>query len=205
MKNFSEMKFKKPNLKKIESDFDKIAHNILPRAGVMLCGKNETKDKYTKMMRYEILGKKGLIPDQGEKLICKVNDWRMEAGGINLTNGLTGVVLNKPDVSSFDGKSFRVDFLPDLSPVPFIDVPVDYEFFIADYNKRRDMKNFNYCNGEAFEFGYVQTVHTAQGSQWKTGVYFEEFMPSHNNQLHYTALSRFSNKCIYVKKNRKYR
>ena len=36
------------------------------------------------------------------------------------------------------------------------------------------------------------------------GVYFEEFLPSNSNKLHYTALSRFSNKCIYVKPNRKY-
>ena len=66
------------------------------------------------------------------------------------------------------------------------------------------MKAFNYIYGEAFEYGYCQTVYTAQGSQWNCGVYFEEYMPSNNNQLHYTALSRFRSKCIYVKKNRKY-
>ena len=69
-------------------------------------------------------------------------------------------------------------------------------------NKPDNTKNRAW-NGEAFEFGYVQTVHLAQGSQWKNGIYFEEFLPSNNNQLHYTALSRFSNKCIYVKRNRR--
>lgn len=189
-----------------EKEFDGIAHAILPRAGVMLCGRNETRDKYTRMMRHQILGKKSIFPDKGEKLICKVNDWRMEAGGINLTNGLTGRVLNQPGPGSFsdDGRSFKIDFMPDLSNVPFIDIPIDKEYFISEHDKRKDMKNFNYCYGEAFEYGYVQTVHTAQGSQWRTGVYFEEYLPSNNNQLHYTALSRFSNKCIYVKKNRKY-
>jgi hypothetical protein len=140
----------------------------------------------------------------GEKLICRKNDWRMESGGINLTNGLCGRVMNQPDVSSFDGKCFRIDFMPDLNPVPFLNIPIDYEFFTADNARRRDMKAFNYCNGEAFEFGYVQTVHLAQGSQWRTGVYFEEYLPSNNNQLNYTALSRFQSKCFYVKKNRKY-
>ena len=155
-------------------------------------------------MRYEILGKRGKMPDCGEKLICRINDWRLESGGINLTNGLTGRVMNQPDVSTFDGKCFKIDFMPDLNPIPFLDVPVDYEFFTTSVDKRKDMKSFNYCHGEAFEYGYVETVHVAQGSQWKTGVYFEEYLPSNNNQLHYTALSRFSNKCIYVKKNRKY-
>ncbi len=187
-----------------EKDFKPIAPFILPKAGVILCGKNETRERYTNYIRYDLLGKKGKLPDCGEKLICRINDWNMEAGGINLTNGLTGRVLNQPDVSSFDGKCFRIDFLPDLSPVPFKSVPVDYEFFTTDFRKRKDMKTFNYCNGEGFEYGYVETVHVAQGSQWPTGVYLEEYLPSNMNQLNYTALSRFSSKCIYVKKDRKY-
>lgn len=187
-----------------EKDFEVIAPQIFRTAGVVLCGKNETRSKYTDIIRHQILGKTSVLPDMGEKVICRKNDWRMSSGGINLTNGLCGRVMNQPDVSSFDGKCFKINFMPDLNPVPFIDVPVDYEFFTADNARRKDMKAFNYCNGEAFEFGYVQTVHLAQGSQWRTGVYFEEFLPSNNNQLHYTALSRFQSKCIYVKKNRKY-
>lgn len=187
-----------------EKDFKYIAPKALTSAGVVLCGRNETREKYTKYIRHDILGKQGALPDCGEKLICRINDWRMESGGINLTNGLTGRVLNQPDVSKFDGKCFRIDFLPDLNPVPFNDIPVDYEFFTTDFTKRKDMKNFNYCFGEGFEYGYVETVHVAQGSQWPTGVYFEEYLPSNMNQLNYTALSRFSSKCIYVKKNRKY-
>lgn len=187
-----------------EKDFEVIAPKVLPTAGVVLCAKNETRAKYTDFIRYNILGKTSIMPDCGEKLICRINDWRLSSGGINLTNGLTGIVMNKPDVSTFDGKCFKIDFLPDLNPVPFLDVPVDYKFFTTDFNTRKDMKSFNYCFGEAFEYGYVETVHVAQGSQWKTGIYFEEYIPSNSNRLNYTALSRFSNKCIYVKKNRKY-
>lgn len=188
-----------------EADFNILADRILPTAGVVLCGRNETRERYTNHIRYNILGKHSKMPDCGEKLICRLNDWNVESGGINLTNGLTGRVLNQPDVSDFDGKCFRIDFLPDLNPVPFNDIPVDYEYFTTDFTKRKEMKNFNYINGEGFEFGYVQTVHVSQGSQWKTGVYFEEYMPTDMNRLNYTALSRFSSKCIYVKKSRKYR
>lgn len=187
-----------------EKDFKIIAPKVLPTAGVVLCGRNETRERYTNYIRYELLGKTNKLPDCGEKLICRINDWRMESGGINLTNGLTGRVLNQPDVSTFDGKCFYIDFLPDLNPVPFMNIPVDYEYFTTDFRKRNDMKNFNYCFGEGFEYGYVETVHIAQGSQWPTGIYFEEYMPSNMDKLNYTALSRFSNKCIYVKKDRKY-
>ena len=181
-----------------------IAPQILPSAGVVLCGRNETRERYTHYIRHDIMNKHSKLPDMGEKLICRINNWTLESGGINLTNGLTGRVLNQPDVSTFDGKCFYIDFLPDLNPVPFTEIPVDYEFFTTDFTKRQQMKNFKFYTGEGFEFGYVQTVHVAQGSQWKTGVYFEEYMPMDMNKLNYTALSRFSNKCIYVKKNRKY-
>ena len=185
-----------------ECDFLRIAPMVIPSAGVVLCARNDTRARYTKFIRQDILGKTSIIPDRGEKLICRMNDWRTSAGGINLTNGLTGTVMNNPDVSSFDGKCFRIDFMPDLNPVPFLNTPVDYKFFTTDPGMRDNTKNRAW-NGEAFEFGYVQTVHLAQGSQWKNGIYFEEFLPSNNNQLHYTALSRFSNKCIYVKRNRR--
>lgn len=187
-----------------EKDFIDVAPQILPTAGVVLCGRNETRERYTNYIRHDILNKRSKLPDYGEKLICRINNWNLESGGINLTNGLTGRVINQPDVSTFDGKCFYIDFMPDLNPVPFNEIPVDYEFFTTDFTKRQQMKNFKYYTGEGFEFGYVQTVHVAQGSQWRTGVYFEEYMPTDMNKLNYTALSRFSNKCIYVKKNRKY-
>lgn len=187
-----------------EKDFEIIAPKVLLAAGVVLCARNETREKYTKFIRQGLLHKMSQLPDMGEKLICRKNDWRIESGGINLTNGLCGTVRNQPDVSSFDGKCFHIDFVPDLNPIPFVNVPVDYAYFTADIQSKKMMKEHNYCYGEAFEFGYVQTVHLSQGSQWNTGVYFEEFLPNNNNQLHYTALSRFRRKCIYVKKNRKY-
>ena len=187
-----------------ERDFQNMQKLILPTANAILCGKNETRDKYTNILRYEILGKKDIMPDFGEKLMCRINNWNYECGGINLTNGLVGTVINQPDVASFDGKCFRINFLPDRSGVPFMDVPVDFEYFTADHARRREIKNFNFCNGEAMEYGYCQTVNTAQGSQWNTGVYFEEWLPSNNNARNYTATSRFMRKLFYVKKNRKY-
>lgn len=187
-----------------EKDFKYIQGMMLPLANTILCGKNETRDKYTNILRYEILKKQDILPDFGEKLMCRINDWNIESGGINLTNGLIGRVMNQPDVSSFDGKCFRINFMPDSADAPFFDIPVDYTFFTADHETRRQMKNFNYCVGEAMEYGYCQTVNTAQGSQWNTGIYFEEWLPSHNNERNYTALSRFRKQCIYVKKDRKY-
>ena len=66
------------------------------------------------------------------------------------------------------------------------------------------MRAFGHSMGESFEFGYVQTVHLSQGSQWTNGIYLKEYLPSNNWQIDYTALSRFRRQCIFVKQNRKY-
>ena len=185
-------------------DFDPIAPKVLPAAGVVLCGKNDTRTEYTKYIRHEILHKKGIVPEMGEKLICRRNNWHCSSGGINLTNGLTGRVLNHPDVSGYHDNCFTIDFLPDLTDTPFINVPVDYRYFTADSATQRQIRSFGRCTGECFEFGYVQTVHLSQGSQWTNGIYFKEYLPSNNWQIDYTALSRFRRQCIFVKQNRKY-
>lgn len=187
-----------------KKDFDPIAPKVLPTAGVVLCGKNETRTEYTKYIRHEILGKKSILPEMGEKVICRKNNWHCSSGGINLTNGLTGRVLNQPDVSGYENNNFMIDFLPDLTDTPFINVPVDYKYFTSDPATQRQLRAFGHYTGESFEFGYVQTVHLSQGSQWPTGIYIKEYLPSNNWQIDYTALSRFMSKCIFVKQNRKY-
>lgn len=182
-----------------------VSDQILAASPVILCGKNVTREALNKRVRYDIFGKKSIIPDCGEKLICRKNNWNIEAGGINLTNGLTGIVLNQPDVGSFDGQCFHVDFGPALTNVPFNDVAIDYKYFSATPDQRKLMKPNRWQRGNRFEYGYAQTVHLSQGSQWTHGIYFEEYLnPDTNNRLNYTALSRFSDKAIYVKKRRKY-
>lgn len=185
-------------------DFDLIAPKVLPAAGVVLCGKNDTRTEFTKYIRHEILGKTSIIPEMGEKVICRRNNWNCASGGINLTNGLTGRVINQPDVSGYHDKCFTIDFLPDLTDTPFVDVPVNLEYFTADPATQRQIRAFGHCTGECFEFGYTQTVHLSQGSQWNNGIYLKEYLPSNNWQIDYTALSRFRRQCIYVKPNRKY-
>jgi hypothetical protein len=76
---------------------------------------------------------------------------------------------------------------------------------VAGKEGRDALRKTGYLSGNLFEYGYAQTVHLAQGSQWANGIYFEEFLSREiNNRVHYTAVTRFSNRCIYVKQNRKY-
>lgn len=190
---------------------DEVTQDMILHSGVLLCGRNVTRDRLNNLIRKDILKYSSELPNAGEKLICRKNNWNTEIGGINLTNGLTGTVVNQPDVSTFDGKSFRIDFMPDLIQSElgiFYDTKVNYEYFVGNRDVKNAIKSFRRRKPRSnlFEYGYAQTVHLAQGSQWNNGMYYEEFLyPEINNSLHYTALSRFRQKCIYVKYKRKYR
>ena len=185
---------------------DELNDYMLRYAPVVLCGRNVTRDKYNWHIRQNIFGFGGDLPCQGEKLICRKNNWAIDKEGISLTNGLTGFVTNCPDVSSFDGTTFNINFVPEIvSGIEFQDIKVSYEYLNAPKEQRDFMKKANYDIGNLFEYGYAQTVHLAQGGQWNNGIYIEEYMnPSINRHLHYTALTRFSDMCIYVKPKRRY-
>lgn len=176
----------------------------LINSNIILCGRNSTRDFINNRIR-EICGRKSNIPEVGEKIVCKKNNWFLESCGINLTNGLTGVVTRSPGVGGFDGKCFSIDFKADIIENCFFrDVNVDYNYFTSDYETKDRIKMNGQLVGNAIEFGYCQTVNTAQGGQWDGGIYFEEYLPRNNDKRNYTALSRFRKRCIYVKSTNKY-
>lgn len=172
---------------------------------VIIAGKNKTRDSVNKYIREELLNIHADLPVFNEKLICRKNNWRIESNGISLATGLTGRVSNQPDLSNFDGKTFMINFSPDLMNGSFQNVICDYEFFKAPYNKKDSLKNNKYNKGNKFEFAYSITTHMSQGSQYANGIYLEEYLsPDINRNLNYTGITRFSNFAIYVKHRNKF-
>lgn len=181
-------------------DYDQLTDEMIAGSDVVICGKNKTRDIINDRVRKNILGFKSTLPSYGERLICRRNNWLIECDGINLVNGLTGSVTNFPDVSCFDGKTFRIDFMPDLGYVPFTNIPVDHAYLNSPYEERERLKNRDYYNGELFEYAYAITTHSSQGSEYNNGIYIEEFLdPSIQNNLNYVGISRFRQSLIYVK------
>lgn len=185
-------------------DEDDLTNDILLGSEVILCGKNYTRDVYNNHIR-NLLNLQTDIPSYGEKIICRKNNWQMELGGINLANGLAGTCSSIPDPGKFDGKIFSLNFTPYFMNQSFEDIPCDYKYFTSNAKDRAILKNDKYSIGEKFEFGYALTTHLAQGSQYRYGIYFEEWLNKDiNKNLNYTALTRFSHGCIYVKQKRKF-
>lgn len=172
---------------------------------MVICGKNSTREYITKRIREGILGITNSIPLFAEPIICRKNNWSLESNGIGLANGLIGTVSSSPDVSGFDGKTFTLGFSPYNMNAKFDNLKIDYQYFIADFARKNILKHDRYSEGEKFDFAYCITTHLSQGSQYPIGIYFEEYLNKDiNNKLNYTGITRFSNKLIYVKPDKKF-
>lgn len=183
---------------------DELTDDLLASADMVLCGTNATRENVNKHIREDILGYHGTTPHFGEKVICRKNDWMIECSGIGLGNGLIGRVVNEPEVSDFDGSVFYIDFAPDLFNGVFSRIDVDYEYFIAPFNIKNELKQNRYSVGHKFDYAYCITVHLSQGAQYPNVIYFEDCnMPSIQNNLNYTAITRAYQNLIYVKRRPK--
>lgn len=180
--------------------------NMIGFADSIICGTNKTRDTLNSYVR-QVAGFQGPMPYYGERLICRDNNWNMVQDGIALCNGLNGTIINQPDASGFNGKEFLINFKPDMINNAFYNIPVNYEYFIAPFDEKQDLKKNKreWLSGELFEFAYSITTHLSQGSEYNKGIYIEEFMrPQIQQQLNYTGVTRFKKALIYIKKTNKY-
>ena len=176
-----------------------LTNEMISASNIVIAGKNLTREGINKRVREEILHVNSDLPVMGEKLICRKNNWNLSLGGISLTNGLIGQVVNSPDVGSYKDKTFKIDFKPDLINLAFKDLECDYEYLMADQKKRAFLKNNKFNTSNKFEFGYCITTHTSQGAEYPFGIYMEEFLGNDiQRNLNYTGITRFRNGMIYV-------
>lgn len=186
-------------------DEDELTNEMIEASYAIICGKNVTRDTMNKRVRNDIMGIYKDVPQYGERVICRKNSWSVELNGISLANGLSGIVTNSPDVSHFNGKTFCIDFMPDLLNQSFRDVLCDYNYFNAPYDLKTKIKNDRYSFGEKFEPAYALTTYVAQGAEYPNGIYMEEFLNKDiQSNLNYTGITRFKEGMIYVKKKRRF-
>lgn len=180
-----------------------LTDEMLKYANIVICGKNKTKEEYNDYIRKNIIGVQTKLPQAGERVICRKNNWRIEVDGISLANGLSGRVLDNLSIELFDGKTFTMNFKPDLLQSFFPNLKCDYNYFIGDRATRDRLKNSKYAVGEKFEFAYAITTHLSQGGQWLNGIYISEYLNKDiQANLNYVGVSRFINSMIYVIPNR---
>jgi exodeoxyribonuclease-5 len=157
-------------------------------ADQVLVGRNSSRRAYNARIR-ALNGFLDPMPAAGEKLVCLRND---KTKGL-LNGGLWTVKTLRGEK---EGR-ISLDVRPEDEPRPTVKVEVPREFFEG----REDELSFaTRRKADEFDYGYVLTVHKAQGSQWDDVVLFDESFAfrEHRARWLYTGLTRAAKKLTVV-------
>ncbi len=169
---------------------DAIDQDEVLAADQVLVGRNVTRRSYNARIR-ELLGRDGAVPEAGEILVCLRNDrkrgllngslWQVERTR-KPRKGLLRYALSPEDTEP--GKARTV---VSINPA-FFDGTAD----ALPLPERR--------RSDEFDYGYVLTVHKAQGSQWDAVMLFDESFAFRENRARwlYTGITRAASKLTVV-------
>ena len=158
-----------------------IDSNLVRRADQVLVGLNRTRRGFNHRMR-QLAGHSDPYPQAEEKLVCLRNDKKK-----GLLNG--GVWIVKSAAAERNGK-LRYGVVPEDDPGKKpLRIAVRPEYFT---DGEEAVPPAFRRTSDAFDFGYVLTVHKAQGSQWNDVVLFDESgaFREHRNRWLYTGITR---------------
>jgi exodeoxyribonuclease-5 len=158
-------------------------------ADQVLVGRNATRRAYNARMR-ERRGFEGVLPLAGDKLVCLRNNRRK-----GLYNGGLWLVKERPRPRR---QILRMHLSPDEGLGDrVVKVSVRPECFTGAIESLEWPQRKKY---DEFDFGYVLTVHKAQGSQWDDVVLFDESFafPDNRERWLYTGVTRAAKRLTVV-------
>ena len=158
-------------------------------ADQVLVGRNATRRAYNARLR-ERRGFTQALPTTGDKLVCLRNNRRK-----GLFNGSLWVVTEKPKTRR---QIIRMRLRPDEDLGDRnVKVSVRPECFTGGIEELAWLERKNF---DEFDFGYVLTVHKAQGSQWDDVVLFDESgaFPDNRDRWLYTGVTRAAKRLTVV-------
>src|SRR5580704_8721763 len=158
-------------------------------ADQVLVGRNATRRAYNARMR-ERRGFAQALPMLGDKLVCLRNNRRK-----GLFNGGLWVIREKPKTRrAIIGMRLRPD---EDAGGRTVKVSVRPECFTGAVDQLEWEQRKRY---DEFDFGYVLTVHKAQGSQWDDVVLFDESFafPDSRERWLYTGVTRAAKRLTVV-------
>ena len=162
---------------------------LVQEADQVLVGLNRTRRSYNTRIR-QLSGHVDPFPQAGEKLVCLRNEKTK-----GLLNG--GIWLVKTAAAKRAGK-LRYGIVPDDDPTK---KPLRIGVLPAYFTEGEEaIAPALRRSSDAFDYGYVLTVHKAQGSQWDDVVLFDESgaFREHRNRWLYTGITRAAKKLVIV-------
>lgn len=160
----------------------------------VLCAFNSTRTGTNARIRKE-LGFSGELPQIGEKVVCRFNQH-----GFGIMNGEQGIVIGYKliEMDRHEDKEFVYDrnededngqriVLKSLSSGKTLECRFEPRSFSSDPDTFKEYAK----KPGAFDYGYVLTVHSSQGSEWEKVLVIEETLRGiPYNRLMYTAVTR---------------
>ena len=170
---------------------DEIEQEEVLAADQVLVGRNNTRRTYNARIR-QLLERTGPVPVAGDTLVCLRNDRKR-----GLLNGSLWKVdrARKPrkgllryTLSPEDGEIGKRRTVVSINPAFF-----DGTAAALPFAERR--------RSDEFDFGYVLTVHKAQGSQWDDVMLFDESFAfrEHRARWLYTGITRAATRVTVVR------
>lgn len=157
---------------------------------VVLVGYNATRHYLNKVIR-ERRNYRGVVPNEGETLICLQNHRRL-----GLFNGLQIQVVK---VEQVDDSSARVWWLDDMDRMR--ETPIYLPQLGSSEKHQRDEKVRDAYG--LFDWGYAMTTHKSQGSEWDRVCVVEGIAGSWDaSRWRYTAVTRAAKQVCYVVEKR---
>lgn len=163
----------------------------------IICGTNNTRKNLNHQVRNVLLNHTSILPEENEKIICLKNNHSM---GI-----MNGEILTTT-TKSFGYKEYEGIFY-NKTIIENSKKPKFYRFISDNYDmqvrKRGFTKDFDiryYGDYLETDFAYCITTHKAQGSQYNSGIIFDEstvFKTMRDRWL-YTAITRFIDKVLII-------
>ena len=197
---------------------------IFLKADQIICGRNKTRMALnTEIRGYKGIPQEQLLPIDGEKLICTLNDWEKPLDSeekFYLVNGIIGTAKNvKECLDDLATMQFQADFMEDSVLAPFdtgiftrgaykhlygdravtlSDGSVAHEGNFALLHTLRSVSDEPICR---FEFAYAVTCHKAQGSEFDFVVVFDESWAFGEESARwlYTAITRAKEKLLIIR------
>lgn len=167
----------------------------LHEANIILVGKNATR-RYLNQWYRAHYGRTSPIPQKGDRLICLRNQAK-----IGLFNGATGYALDD-SVDTADPHNIKVSIMMDDAENVYPNHPLLRDIFqpVLDQNGAivsigQDgypvtLENRQKFALSQFDYGYVVTVHKAQGSQFDHVILYDEWNKADRTRWLYTAVTR---------------
>lgn len=176
--------------------------NLLKDYDTIIVGRNKVRQMFNDHIRYRLLKASNFYPMEGEKLICRQNNWDQDlGGGFYLTNGTQGV-LDQIYFTKMKKGCVPIDFIPDITKRKVGKLKMDTEYLKL---KCYETNNYGLSKYNKFEYAYAITAHLSQGSEWPSVLFLDGKFQDYDTtqKLRYTAITRASHKIHIVIKGRR--